>query len=134
MYEIQIKVGERILTVAVDSSEEESAAAAAELLQLAVDDVTKNNPSSGPVSDYLLLAGMRVADQLAEANVESATALNVSSGTENSLNPPAESPTGQTDDEEVLRSLERIARRVERFADQLENVMAIERGPPREAL
>ena len=119
-------------SVAVDILELEAAAAAAEVLQAALDEVDNDQLSKGSAVNELLLAGIKVADQLvdltkqlkaAKREIHSLKSGNGQAAAE--MHPP---------DAELLQSLERFARRTESLADRLEELLTEEDEEPREAL
>ncbi len=120
--------------MAVDNLEVEAASRAAEVLQAALDEVKNAQNSQGSATNELLLAGLKVADQLVEAakrpGAVNSEAGNIKEGSGDS----AARDNNKRADPQLLESLENFARMTENLADRLEEMLTSEKGQSEAAL
>lgn len=121
---VEISAGGRQFLVAVNKSESEAAAEAAELLQRTIDSITKQKLGMGSAANELILAGMKLADELLELKKrqEKNTKFLKDSGQESRFN------------KDALKSLQKSAIKAEAVADKLEEMLKVDGREDKEAL
>lgn len=128
MPEIEVKVGDRVINFVVNEAELETATAAAESLQAAINIIDGGLQAAGSTSEKLLLAGIDVASQLKETNVELQT---LKKETKNALTPLAQE---QVESADQIKALEELAQKTSYLANQLESILATTKTLPQHAL
>lgn len=115
---IEISAGGRQFLVAVNKPESDAATQAAKLLQQTIDSVTQQQLGMGSAANELMLAGMKLADELLElqASLEKNTEFRIDSSQTSHF------------DEDTLKSLEKSAIKAEAIADKLEEMLKVNDG------
>ena len=123
MPEVRITVHGRGYQVAVDEQEMNSAQAAAELMQSELDGLQTTPGAQVSSSNDLVIAGMKIADQLLDLKAKLRTAKDEATRLKAEVErkpPVVEVPVA---DQEVTQSLEEFARRSEALADRLDELL-----------